>query len=85
MQLKSYIKNISRMIFSLNASLVASKSEICGRLLEMFLNLVILTNVPQDQGSHIVPVARFEAFGAVKLSRLESFCALTPYGQTGRF
>ena len=27
------------------------KSEICGGLLQMFLNLVILINVPQDPGS----------------------------------
>ena len=51
----------------------------------MLLNLMILTNVPQDPGSHIVPVARFEAFRALKLSRLESFCAIKPYGQSVGF
>ena len=35
--------------------------------------------------NHIVPVARLEAFRALKLSRLESFRALKLIGQIGGF
>ena len=33
----------------------------------------------------VVPIARLEAFRALKLSRLESFRALKFFGQIGRF
>ena len=46
-----HLRNILRGIVSLKDISTALKSVICGRLLKMFLNLLVLRNVPQDPGS----------------------------------
>ena len=42
-----------------------------------------IINIHKDRHLHIVPVARLEAFRALKLSRLDSFMALKSIGQIG--
>ena len=54
-------------------------------VLLVILILIMLFMCWTSNSSHIVPVARLEAFRALKLSRLESFRALQSICQIGGF